>query len=70
MKYWKRLNADGKTTTVEGYSHNLDVVGAVEITQEEFGGFIVALPVVEPKPVRDLAAEIDELKARLGKIGR
>ncbi len=65
MRYWKRNNPDGSTNTVESYSHNLEVEDAIEISEEEFTIFIASLPVVEPGPVRDLAAEIDELRASL-----
>ena len=68
MKYWKRINANGITTTVESYSHNLDIKGAIEITIVEYDEFIASLPVIEPEPVRDLAAEIDELKARIDNL--
>ncbi len=63
MRYWKRVDKDGNTTTVESYSHNLDVEGALEITKEECGEFIASLPKPVIEPVRDLAAEIDELRA-------
>ena len=68
MRYWKRVNNTGKTTAVEGYSHSLDIEGAIEITQGEYDEFIASLPVIEPEPVRDLAYEIDDLKARVGKL--
>lgn len=68
MRYWKRIDENGNTTTVESYSHDLDIKGAIEISEAEFNEFIASLPPVEPKPVRDLAAEIDDLKARVGKL--
>ena len=68
MRYWKRVDKEGKTITVESYSHNLDVVGAIEITREEFDAFIASLPIAKPEPDRDLAAEIDDLKARVAKL--
>ena len=52
MRFWKRVDINNKTTTVESYSHNLDVEGAVEITEAEFNGFIASLPVVIPEPPR------------------
>lgn len=65
MRYWKRIDAQGNTTTVESYSHDLDVEGAIEITEQEFNDYIASLPIPEPEPVRDLAAEIEELKAEI-----
>ncbi len=68
MRYWKRVDKDGNTTTVESYLHNLDVEGALEITKEECGEFIASLPGPVIEPVRDLAVEIDNLKARVEKL--
>lgn len=65
MKYYKRINAQGAITTVEAYSHNLPVQGAIEITKSEFDSFIKSLPVVEPIPQRDLVKEFDNLKSEL-----
>jgi len=70
MRYWKRIDAQGDTTTVESYSHNLKVKGAIKITEQEFNDFIASLPPPPPlEPVRDLATEIDEIKAKLKEIG-
>lgn len=44
MKYWKRINPDGSTATVESYLHNQEIKDAVEITQVEFETFIATLP--------------------------
>ena len=68
MRYWKRVNTQGKTTTVESYSHDLDIEGAVEIMEQEFQEFIASLPEIVPEPVRDLAAEIDDLMARIERL--
>ena len=65
MRYWKRINAQGETTTVESYSHNLKIKDAIEIDGKEFTIFVTSLPVVKPVPIRDLAAEIDALKAEI-----
>ena len=65
MKYWKRIDKEGKTTTVESYSHDLDISGAIEITEIEFKAYIGALPVITPPPARNLLTEIDALKARI-----
>ena len=63
MRFWKRIDTQDKTITVESYSHDLDIAEAVEITQIEFDAYIASLPVPIPPVVRDLAAEIDTLKA-------
>ncbi len=69
MRYWKRIDEEGNTTTVESYSHDLVVEGAVKITKDEYDAYIASLPSPSPtEPPRNLAAEIDELKARLDKI--
>ena len=65
MRYWKRVDGEGNTTTVESYSHPLDVEGAVEIDEEEYEAFIASMPKEETPPSRDVLAEIDDLKARL-----
>ena len=39
MRYWKRVK-NRKTTAIESYSHDLDIDGAVEITQLEFNDFM------------------------------
>ena len=69
MRFWKRVDKDGNTTTVESYSHNTKIKGAKEITEAEFNHFIDSLPIPEPKPIRDLAAEIDDIKAKLKEKG-
>jgi len=68
MRCWKRLNTDGTTSTVESYSHDLNIEGAVEISEAEFDEFIASLPLLPPEPVRDLATEIDEIKIALKQI--
>lgn len=65
MRYWKRTDTDGNTTTVESYNHDDDVDGAIEIDRAEHDGFVSSLkPAPQPEP-RNLAAEVDELKAKL-----
>ena len=68
MRYWKKVNQDNKTNAVESYSHDLDIEGAIEITETEFKAYIASLPIVEPEPIRDLASEIDSLKSRIEKL--
>ena len=64
MRYYKRVDGDGNTITVESYSHDKEVEGAIEIPELEYSNYIEALPPPLPQPPeRDLAAEIDELKA-------
>ena len=65
MRYWKRLNADNSTNTVESYSHDLAVAGAIEITKKEYDASIASLPPLPEEPKRDLVSEIDDLKTRL-----
>lgn len=69
MRYWKRVDEDGNTTTVESYSHSLKIKGAVKITEQEFNDYLASLPEpLPPEPPRDLAAEIDELRARIDEL--
>ncbi|MBU2685589.1 MAG: hypothetical protein KKF27_20300 [Gammaproteobacteria bacterium] len=68
MRYWKRVDAQGKTTTVESYSHDLVIKGAAEIDEGGFNDYIASLPVVLPLPTRDLSTEIDDLKTRVGTL--
>jgi len=65
MKYWKRVDAQGEITTVESYSHDLKVQGAVEIEKADFDAFIASLPAPVITPPRDLVKELDNLKAEL-----
>lgn len=65
MKYWKRVDTQGKTTTVESYSHDLDVEGALEIDKAEFDDFINSMPIKPMIPGRDILKEFDGLKATL-----
>jgi len=44
MKYYKRVDAQGKMTTVESYSHDQKIIGAIEITEQEYKQFIASLP--------------------------
>ncbi|MAH48060.1 hypothetical protein CMI37_19715 [Candidatus Pacearchaeota archaeon] len=70
MRYFKRVDWNGKTTTVESYSHQAPVVGAEEIDQAEHDLFMANLP--EPSPgslPKTLQTQIDELKAELVENG-
>ena len=65
MRYWQRLNKDGSINTVESYSHDLDVEGAVEITEKRYLTFIKKLPVLPEPERRDLLRVIEEIEERL-----
>jgi hypothetical protein len=67
MKYWKRVDEYGNIRTVESYSFDSQIEGALEITKEDFDAFIANLKPPALPPVRDLAKEIDELKLILAK---
>lgn len=62
MEYWKKVDKDGNTTTVESHSFHHEVPDAIQISKEEYDEYIASLPVVEPKPARDYGAEIDKIK--------
>jgi len=68
MKYWKRVDDDGKTIAVESYSHDLDVVGAIEIMEAEFNNFLDSLASVPQPPLRNVFEELEELKVRVVKL--
>ena len=60
MRFWKRLNPDGTTRTVESYSHDYHVVGATEILDLEFDEFIDKLPVIITLPnIRECVKAIE-----------
>lgn len=58
MYYYKRIK-DGKTTTVEAYSHNQKIKGAVKCTKKEYDDFIAALPEPEPEQTMILNSKED-----------
>ena len=70
MEYWKKLNADGTTNTVESHSYPHIVPDAIRITKKEYDAFIASLPALEPEPFRDLATEVDDIKTRLENLER
>jgi hypothetical protein len=51
MRYWKRIDTQGATRTVEAYSFDGEIEGAIEITKEEYDAFIAGLP--KPLPPTD-----------------
>lgn len=65
MTYWKRIDSKGNITTVESYDHNLDVIGAIEITESEYQAFIDSLPKPEVINYRDLYSKAMTTNAKL-----
>ena len=69
MRYWKKVNSQGATTTVESYSHDQIVAGLLEITESEFRAYVASLPdILRVDPQRlaiEKATSIEELKAAL-----
>jgi len=65
-RYWARFDDDGNIRTVESYSHDLDVVGAIEITEADFDGYLETLP--EPEALPSLQAEIEALWKAIDEI--
>uniref|UniRef100_A0A6M3L1X5 Uncharacterized protein n=1 Tax=viral metagenome TaxID=1070528 RepID=A0A6M3L1X5_9ZZZZ len=74
MRYWKRIDTEGLITTVESYSHELDIDGAIEITEQEFNGYLSSSPVIEPQPPKSthlatlVSVTIDTRPARVKRI--
>jgi hypothetical protein len=68
MRYWKKLDLNGLTRTVESYSHNLDIKGAIKITENEFNQFIDSLP--QSTSLKSIPQRIDELENRIKAIER
>ena len=69
MYYFKQVK-DNRIVSVEAKSVNVASPGFVEASKAEYDDFVASLPAPEVpiKPVRDFAAEIDDLKARLEKL--
>lgn len=66
MFYWKKVDKDGKTTTVESCSNWHEKSTAIEIDEAEFNSFIASLPVSIPAPPpRNIEKELDDLKVQL-----
>ncbi len=64
MFYYKQVK-DGKIVSVEAKSIDAISPNFIKAKKTEYDNFIASLPVIEPEPVRDLAAEIDKLKAEI-----
>ena len=67
MYYYKQLK-DGNIISVEAKSNDATSPHFVKATKAQYDKFIASLPVVEPEPGRDLAAEIDEIRTGQDKI--
>ncbi len=65
MRYWKRVDEFGNTKSVEYYSFDSDILGATEITKNEYDSFIASIKPQSIEPTRDLASEIDAITARI-----
>jgi hypothetical protein len=76
MRYYKRIGSGGETTTVESYSHDGEVPGAIEINQSEFDDFMASLPpslppvdwAAEWKKAKSMNEQINLLARRLGMV--
>ena len=62
MYYYKEVKG-GEITSVEAKGRVSVSPNFVKATKAEFDGYIASLPIIEPEPIRDLAKEIDILKA-------
>ncbi len=67
MIYFKQVKG-GVIASVEAKSVDIASPGFVKATKAEYDNFIASLPVREPVPHRDLAAEVDDLKLRVKKL--
>lgn len=68
MHYYK-LVKDDKIVSVEAKSSDSTSPNLVKATKAEYDNFIASLPIITPNPPRDLAAEVDEIKAKLKEKG-
>lgn len=67
MYYFKQVK-NGGIVSVEAKSVNVASPNFVETIKSVYDYFIASLPVIEPEPVRDLASEIDDLKAKIERL--
>ena len=65
MKYYKRIDNKNLTTTVESYSFDAPIQGAVEIDKAEFDDFITKLPPPPPKEKSALELRVEVLESEL-----
>ena len=68
MYYYKQVT-NNKIVSVEAKSVDIASPDFTKATLQEVTDFKASLPAIIPQVKRDLAAEIDELKARLDKAG-
>lgn len=70
MYYFKQVEY-GEIVSVESKSVEIASPNFFKATKTEYDDFIASLPIVEPpsKLVRDLLAELDDVKMRLDKAG-
>ena len=68
MLYYKRIDTEGKTTTVESYNHDKLVADAILIDKAEYDAFIASLPIPVVIVPRDYGKEIDDVKKRLSAL--
>ncbi len=68
MRFWKRVDGENKTTTVESYSHSQDVNGAIEILESEYDAYIASLPKTPPKDYRSLFGAASTTDAKIDVI--
>lgn len=68
MFYYKQVK-DGKIISVEAKSKAALSTGFVKTTRATYDAYLASLPPqAPPKPKRDLAAEINELKAEVAAL--
>lgn len=65
MKYWKLLDKDGCICSIESHSNDHKVPNGIEISKEEYDNYLASLPKEAPQSIRNLFAEIDDIKVRL-----
>jgi len=68
MHYYKKVE-NGKIISVEAKSADIVSPHFVKATKVEYDNFIASLPSPSPlEPPRDLATDINDLKARIEKL--
>ncbi|MBA7639562.1 hypothetical protein ES703_47221 [subsurface metagenome] len=63
MEYWKLLNPDGSTSSVESHSFPHIVPDGIQIDKAEYDAFIASLPEPEPPPLTPDEARLQEIVA-------
>lgn len=67
MRYWKRVTGS-VTTTVESYSHDIDINGAIEISKAEFDAYIASFPPSSPSSPPSFLSHTSGLPDRVARI--